>query len=103
MNYKELIEKLREKDRCQCECLQAATAIETLLKERDAAVEELRGICWCCAHGKKWEEAPEWSKMTVCEHMGEMFNGIACSGAKRKCQYWRWRGPKDDEKNEHKM
>lgn len=43
MDYKELIEKLREKDRCQCECLQAANAIETLLTERDAAVEGLRG------------------------------------------------------------
>ena len=43
MDYKELIKKLREKDGCRCECLQAATAIETLLAERDAAVKELHG------------------------------------------------------------
>lgn len=38
MDYKELIETLREKDGCHCECLQASNAIETLLEERDAAL-----------------------------------------------------------------
>lgn len=38
MEYKELIETLRGKDGCNCECLKAADAIETLLAERDAAL-----------------------------------------------------------------
>lgn len=41
MDYKELVDKLREKDGCHCECIQAADAIETLLAERDAAVADL--------------------------------------------------------------
>lgn len=71
MDYKELIKKLREKDGCRCECLRAATAIETLLAERDAAVEELRGEC------------------RVCEHRGEcLFNDQCGNGSN-----WQWRGP----------
>lgn len=71
----------------------AADAIETLLEERDALIEELRGICWCCAHGRKWENAPGWSKMTTCEHLGEI-GVLARGGGKTKCPYWEWRGAK---------
>lgn len=41
MDYKELIGKLRQKDGCNCECLKAANAIETLLAERDKALKQL--------------------------------------------------------------
>ena len=69
-----------------------ATAIETLLSERDAAVEDLRGNCWCCANGKPWEKAGPLSKMTCCEHLKE-WGAVATSGKACKCQHWQWRGP----------
>ena len=75
--------------------LDAATAIETLIAERDAAIEELRGICWCCVHGKKWYKAPKWSNMVTCEHMKEL-GALACSGRNVSCKYWEWRGPRKE-------
>lgn len=96
MGYKELIETLRGKDGCNCECLQAADAIETILAERNAAVEDLRGMCWCCTHGEKWDKAPIWSRMTTCEYIREQ-GVLASSGGKRKCQHWEWRGPRGNE------
>lgn len=97
MDYKELIEQLRFTQESNtsillCLCADAATAIETLLAKRDAAVEELRGICWCCVNGKKWGKAPSWSKMTTCEHLKEQ-GILARGGGKSKCLYWKWRGP----------
>lgn len=80
-----------------CEmCDQAADAIETLLLERDAAVEELRGICWCCANGRPMRtNAGIYSKITTCEHLAE--RGIlGCAGREEKCQYWQWRGPQQE-------
>lgn len=52
MDYKELIELLREKNNCDVLDYvdDAATAIETLLEERDAAVEDLKGRCGVCKH-----------------------------------------------------
>lgn len=61
----------REIDGSDKMMLDAATAIETLLAERDAAVEELRGEC------------------RVCEHRGEcLFNDQCGNGSN-----WQWRGP----------
>lgn len=61
--------------------------------ERDAAVEELHGICWCCAHGKKWDKAPALSKMTTCEYMPIQVSGaLARGGGKCRCPHWEWRG-----------
>lgn len=64
--------------------------------ERDAAVEELRGLCWCCVHGEKWAEAPVWSKAITCEHMRES-GTLARGGGKCKCPHWKWRGPQKKE------
>lgn len=109
MDYKYLIKLLRRTvehgdeepreyctNRCGgCElCDQAADAIETLLKERDAAVEDLRGSCWCCSNGKPWEKAGPLSKMICCKHMKE-WGAVAISGKACKCQYWQWRGPQE--------
>lgn len=111
MDYKELIELLchtvehgneepREycTNRCGgCEmCDQAADAIKTLLAERDAAVEDLRGMCWCCAYGKKYENGLSWSRATTCQHMREL-GVVARSGGKCKCSHWEWRGPQKKE------
>lgn len=108
MDYKELIDELRDKkferdEELFCTpfecgafvlCDKAANAIETLLEERNAAIEDLRGMCWCCSHGKKWDKAPEWSKMTTCEHIRES-GALARGGGKCKCKYWVWRGIKE--------
>lgn len=80
MDYKELAKQLRRavpyngtwlQDRMR----EAATAIETLSAERDAAVEELRGEC------------------RVCERRGEcLFNDQyrdECGNGSN----WQWRGP----------
>lgn len=82
MDYKELIEKLREKDGCHCECVLAAAAIETLLAERDAAVaernaavDELRGVCKFCKHSP-----PSFRKDACYDCGGDNHN-------------WQWRGP----------
>lgn len=101
MDFKELIERLRHTSCSGCMAhtmKEAATAIETLLTEREAAVEELRGICWCCAHGKKWDKAPALSKMTTCEYMPIQVSGaLARGGGKCKCPHWEWRGPQKEE------
>lgn len=102
MEYRPLIEDLLHaadvNGVCEAELRDAATAIETLLNERDAAIEELRGICWCCAHGKKWDKAPALSKMTTCEYMPIQVSGaLAGGGGKCKCPHWEWRGPQKGE------
>lgn len=102
MDYKNLIKKLEyqaktiRNNNCTTmsaeESEAAANAIETLLAERDAAVEELRGLCWCCANGEKLKKAPMWSMATTCKYMREL-GALARSGGKCKCQHWQWRGP----------
>lgn len=107
MDYKELIEQLKnirflyadDGLKCASICKDSATAIETLLAERDAAVADLRGMCWCCAHGKKYENGLPWSKATTCEHMREL-GAVARSGGKCKCSHWEWRGPQKGESND---
>lgn len=94
MDYKELTNQLEVLERHTgfCALGVSATAIETLLDERDAAVEDLRGLCWCCAHGKKYENGLPWSKATTCEHMREL-GVVARSSGKCKCKFWQWRDP----------
>lgn len=79
MDYKELINKLRNKDGCNCECLQAGDAIETLLAERDAAVWDLTEVC---------EENPDACQ--YCKHM-------PCAEPYGRCVGWEWKGMKTSE------
>ena len=94
MDYKELIKAMRRKNILDAIAYStdAADAIETLLAERDAAVNELRGNCWCCANGKPQKKAGPLSEMTCCEHMKE-WGAVAICGKACKCQHWKWRGP----------
>lgn len=85
MDYKELIETLRKKDGCNCECLRAADAIEILLAERDAAVNDL-ALCASCA---------------TCQYKGGaikqpcfMCGTIMPSKGKTR---WEWRGTKKED------
>lgn len=101
MDCKELIRRLVECDQWD-EAIQndelslvledAADAMEILLAERDAAVEDLRGRCWCCVHGEPWEPAGPLSKLMGCEHLSEL-GVLARGGGKCKCPHWKWRGP----------
>lgn len=75
MDYKELIEKLREADGCHCECSLAAIAIETLLEEREAAVRDLTSVC---------EDNPDVCQL--CKH-------FPCTESHGRCIGWQWRGP----------
>lgn len=64
--------------------------------ERDAAMKELNGLCWCCKHGKKWDGAPVWSKATTCEYMKER-GVLAIGGGKSNCDHWEWHGVQEVE------
>lgn len=83
MDYKELIETLRGKDGCNCECLKAADAIETLLAERDAAVEDLskRPHPSTCKYGEH------------CDYISVITGRPDCYS----CHEWEWRGPRGNE------
>lgn len=87
MDYKELIEQLRKHHQSWAayrdlelahDLEDAITAIETLLAEREAAVEEIHGRCSKCKH---------------------FFSGILRTPCKYCCReggavdYWEWRGP----------
>lgn len=119
-NYKELIERLRRHGLTNGsslglhmgimdEAADALTALteenvqlrielEQVKRERDAAVEELRGFCWCCVHGRKWDKAPVWSSMTTCKYIRER-GALAVGGGKggRNCPHWKWRGQQKEE------
>lgn len=87
MDYKELIERLKKqgsittcKTRTICnDCSDAATAIETLLAEREAAVEYIPKNCNTCRY---WYDGG-------CVAPLELFGG--CDFGVR--QAWQWRGP----------
>lgn len=78
MNYKELINKLRKKDGCQCECLQAAAALETLLVELDSAIEDLMAFRTCSTCKNSVHNRTDTEPCPF---------RLDCSG-----QYWEWRG-----------
>lgn len=81
MDYKELIRRLRASNRdAIVSSDEAATAIETLLAERDAAVEQIRGECYHCANVRK------------CYSGGEMMRDCARNNRRN----WQWRGPQKD-------
>lgn len=93
MDYKETIEAMRSTDVkvVFSHSIDAADAIETLLAERDAAVEELRGICWCCANGRPMGRIGRLRSCTTCDYMKE--RGILGNfGKERDCPHWQWRG-----------
>lgn len=104
MDYKELIDRL-SKCRANCEiprdiksCNDAITAIETLLAERDAAMEDLRGMCWCCKHGRPWEPSGQLSRLITCEYM--TVNGVRACAGRRPCPHCQWRGPQKEDKHD---
>lgn len=93
MDYKELIDRLKNIRflyadnglKCESICKDAATAIETLLAERDAAVEELRGRCSKCKH----------LRSGILE-----FPCADCCFESGKSDHWEWRGPQKESEND---
>lgn len=120
MDYEELIGKLRKKDGCNCECLDAATAIETLLEERDKATEQLLDIrATLDMYGGKYGITAAFQKAAerdaavemltgechVCKHNVGWHNVGKCCTCKyehaasmipyeQRSDNWEWRGPK---------
>lgn len=97
MDYKEMIRILHDEDRGDVLDYvdEAADIIETLMTERDAAVEELRGICWCCANGKPMGMIGRLRSCTTCDYMAER-GMLGVVGREKDCPHWQWRGPKKE-------
>lgn len=55
------------------------------------AMDDLRGMCWCCAHARKWDAAPGWSSAVTCKHMSEAGVTGGCGRAGKKCEHWEWK------------
>lgn len=72
MDYKGMISRLRYNRVCSDDIAKAATAIETLLAERDAAVKDLTMIAHCktCGNMTQW-----------------------CADNPDSCKGYVWRGP----------
>lgn len=61
------------------------------------AMDDLRGMCWCCAHARKWDAAPGWSSAVTCKHMSEAGITGGCGRAGKKCEHWEWKENRRDE------
>ena len=68
--------------------------------ERDAAVEELRGVCRCCTNARPWMDAFYEGRFYTCDYITEQ-GVLARSGGKCKCPHWQWRGPQREEVKSH--
>lgn len=94
MDYKELIENLREKAEMElCKNVfvsfalsDAATAIETLLAEKEAAMEDLRKKrCDFCKYD---------------DRLATEYPCSICGDTGRMSDKWEWRGPQKGENND---
>lgn len=73
----------------------AIRAMEELPKveaERDAALKDMRGICYLC---KKAEPSNIGLRtLKTCEHLKE--RGVLATNKRPGCQYFEWRGPQKE-------
>lgn len=76
-----------------CEILAHAEAAEARAekaeKERDAAIEDMRGICYLCANAKPYSEFSQ--RMMTCEHIKAV-----ASTKSPGCKHFKWRGQKEE-------
>ena len=63
--------------------------LEKVEAERDAAVEDMRGICYLCANAKPYSEFSQ--RMMTCEHIKAV-----ASTKSPGCKHFKWRGPKEE-------
>lgn len=67
------------------------TAVKQLQQERDAALAQLRGHCWCCKKGKPLRKG---SNLMICPHFSAL-QGIV--GTMRSdCPHWEWNEGKEN-------
>lgn len=64
--------------------------------ERDAALNDLNGLCWCCRQAKPWAITQTGSRIMICDHMKE--RGVVASAGRAWtcCTHWEWRGPQKE-------
>lgn len=67
----------------------AEARAEKAEKERDAAIEDMRGICYLCANAKPYSEFSQ--RMMTCEHIKAV-----ASTKSPGCKHFKWRGPKEE-------
>ena len=76
-----------------CDILARAEAAEARAEkaenERDAAVEDMRGICYLCANAKPYSEFSQ--RMMTCEHIKAV-----ASTKSPGCKHFKWRGQKEE-------
>lgn len=85
----ELEQAERERDGLSIMLTSATSAFETVKRERDAAIEDMRGRCYACANARPHEKYPN---MHTCEHI-RIRAAVAVGGyGKTKCDKWQWRG-----------
>lgn len=88
MDYKKIVQRLKSTTVCVADIGEAANAIIDLLKERDALIESVRGICWWCKKSGDFlfsEKTPAiWFE---CEHMSNE-KDEPCGAIGYRCPYW---------------
>lgn len=67
----------------------AEARAEKAEKERDAAIEDMRGICYLCANAKPYSEFSQ--RMMTCEHIKAV-----ASTKSPGCKHFKWRGQKEE-------
>lgn len=75
----------------ETENLQLLTTVKQLQKERDAALKQLQGHCWCCKKGKPLREG---SSLMICPHFGAR---QVIAGMRSGCPEWEWNEGKEFE------
>lgn len=97
INVKQTVETLREVandlpfgqtfNDVRCWLIAASIELEEVARERDAAIEEMRGRCYACANAKPHEK---YQNFNTCAHLSA---AVAVGGyGKTRCDKWQWRG-----------
>ena len=71
--------------------------LEKVTRERDAALKQLNGHCWCCKKGKPLREG---SSLMICPHFGEA-QGIVAT-LRSNCPHWEWNEGKEPDHEQGK-
>lgn len=78
---------------CICDVIVRAEAAEAgaekAEKERDAAIEDMRGICYLCANAKPYSALSR--TVMTCAH-----KEYTASTKYPECKYFKWRGQKEE-------
>lgn len=65
---------------------QLTAELEQVRRERDAAVEDLRGRCYACANARSHKKYPN---LKTCEYFSIAVGGYEIT----RCDKWQWRSP----------